>query len=54
MKLVPADEWNDLVDVDYSEAWDILFEDPNMVERIRDHLEICLDYSISDYDDPLN
>ena len=46
MELVTADEWNDLVDVDCSEAWDIFLEDPLMVEKLRDHLEICLDYSI--------
>ena len=54
MELVPADEWNDLIDVDCSEAWDILLEDQNVVEQLRDHLEICLDYSIPDYDDPLH
>jgi hypothetical protein len=52
-KKVPQNEWNDLTDTQGSEAWDVLLEDPMTLALMREHLEICLDYSISPCDDIL-
>tara|TARA_R100000781_G_scaffold87647_1_gene53963 strand:- start:860 stop:1120 length:261 start_codon:yes stop_codon:yes gene_type:complete len=52
-KKVSDNEWNDLLDVEGSEAWDVLLSDPMTLTLMRQHLEICLDYSISPCDDIL-
>lgn len=48
---VPDSEWSELLDE--TDIWDAFMDSPYALEAMKTHLEICLDYSIPDFDNEL-